>query len=162
MNATNQTRLDAVNIRILQHLTKEGRATYKSLADRLRLSINTIRARMEAMEQRGLIRGYRAVIDEEKVGAPVHALAFLPLGNADPTSVPLPEHSTIRDAYRTNNGFGLILEMVGASIDDLSHVLQEHVYPLGFGRADFLALANPHSERIDVTVAGGEQVAITA
>ncbi|MCL4368541.1 MAG: winged helix-turn-helix transcriptional regulator, partial [Actinobacteria bacterium] len=60
--------LDRVDIEILSHLQVDGRVTNVQLANRIRLSPAATHARVKRLEQEGFIRGYVALVDQEKVG----------------------------------------------------------------------------------------------
>ncbi len=57
-----------MNRRILRELTRDGRQTNLQLAERVGLSPSACLRRVQEMERAGVIRGYRAVLDPEKLG----------------------------------------------------------------------------------------------
>jgi len=63
------TRLDATDLRILATLQTQGRITKAALAAAVHLSPTPCWERLKRLEQSGLIRGYHAEIDLEKLGA---------------------------------------------------------------------------------------------
>ncbi len=62
------TGIDAINARILQELARDGRLPNLELAARVGLSASACLRRVQELERRGVIRGYRAVIDPARVG----------------------------------------------------------------------------------------------
>ena len=60
--------IDAIDRRILQALQREGRLTQLELADQVGLSPSPCARRVKRLESEGYIRGYSALIDEEKLG----------------------------------------------------------------------------------------------
>lgn len=60
--------IDNFNERILRELQKDGRITNSELADRIGLSASACLRRVQDLEQKGIIKGYRAVIDQAKLG----------------------------------------------------------------------------------------------
>jgi Lrp/AsnC family leucine-responsive transcriptional regulator len=62
------TKMDDTNHRILRELARDGRQTNLQLADRIGLSPSACLRRVQEMERAGIIKGYRAVIDSEKLG----------------------------------------------------------------------------------------------
>ncbi len=115
------------------------------MAKDLRLSINTVRDRIIAMENRGVIRGYRAVVDEQRMGMPFRALALLEATGPTRASAlkELMEDPMIRSAHRSNGRYDLVLEMVGQDFNQLQRTLERSVYPLGYGRARLVPLGKP-------------------
>ena len=55
--------LDNINARILQELSRDGRISNLDLADRVGLSPSACLRRVQELERRGVIAGYRAVLD---------------------------------------------------------------------------------------------------
>ena len=53
---------------LLAALTRDGRASYTDLAERVGLSVSAVHQRVRRLEQRGLIKGYRAVLDPARLG----------------------------------------------------------------------------------------------
>ncbi|NGM45432.1 Lrp/AsnC family transcriptional regulator [Rhodobacter sp. SGA-6-6] len=62
------TKIDDMNRRILREMTRDGRQTNLQLAERVGLSPSACLRRVQEMERAGVIRGYRAVLDPDKLG----------------------------------------------------------------------------------------------
>lgn len=60
--------LDRYDYAILQILQQEGRISNQELADRIGLSPSPCLRRVRALEESGLIQGYRALVDAKKLG----------------------------------------------------------------------------------------------
>ena len=60
--------LDAFDRRILEVVAGEGRISIAALAERVGLSKSPVQARLRRLEARGVIRGWRAVIDRAVLG----------------------------------------------------------------------------------------------
>lgn len=71
--------VDRVDRRILAALQREGRATLTSVAERVGLSVSAVQARVRKLEDRGVIAGYRAVVDYAAVGLPIAAFVDVTL-----------------------------------------------------------------------------------
>jgi len=67
--------LEAVDARILDALQGDGRLTNQALADKVGMSTSPCWRRVNRLEQDGVIAGYRAVLDRQKIGLGV--LAFV-------------------------------------------------------------------------------------
>lgn len=68
-----QIDLDNYDLRLLDILQREGRASNALLAERLALSPSACLRRLRALETAGVIRGYRADLDAETLGYGVEA-----------------------------------------------------------------------------------------
>ena len=60
--------LDETDFKILDVLLSDGRLSSRQIADRIGVSVGTVLSRIRRMENEGIIKGYSAVIDHEKLG----------------------------------------------------------------------------------------------
>ena len=78
-----------VDVRILALLGADGRMSYAYLARETGLSTSAVHQRVRRLEQRGVITGYRAVINPRSVGLSLTALIDLtPLDPSAPDDIP--------------------------------------------------------------------------
>ncbi|WP_417563826.1 Lrp/AsnC family transcriptional regulator [Microbacterium sp.] len=91
---TPEAKLDAADTGILAELSRDARATLTHLAEHVGLSVSSVQARLRRLEARGVITGYRPVLDAEAVGRPLSAFVEItPLDPAQPDNAPeLLEH----------------------------------------------------------------------
>lgn len=80
---------DPVDRAILAAISRDGRATLSHLSDEVGLSVSAVQSRLRRLETRGVITGYRAILDPEEVGAPLSAfIEITPLDPAQPDNAP--------------------------------------------------------------------------
>ena len=72
-------RLDAIDRKILKELQADGRMTNVDLARRVGISAPPCLRRVRALEEAGYIKGYRALLDEKKLGYEVAIFAMVHL-----------------------------------------------------------------------------------
>jgi Lrp/AsnC family transcriptional regulator, leucine-responsive regulatory protein len=70
-------RLDPIDAAILRHLVRDARASYTDLGVAVGLSGNAVAQRMRRLEQAGVIRGYRALLDPALESGGVSAVVQL-------------------------------------------------------------------------------------
>ncbi|MBN9023462.1 MAG: Lrp/AsnC family transcriptional regulator, partial [Rhizobiales bacterium] len=75
------TDLDAIDWRILKELQDDGRMTNVELARRVGISAPPCLRRVRALEEAGVIEGYRALIDEKALDFDVTAFAMVGLAS---------------------------------------------------------------------------------
>ncbi|HQR96417.1 MAG TPA: Lrp/AsnC family transcriptional regulator, partial [Thiotrichales bacterium] len=66
--------LDKFDLAILDELQRHGRLTNQELAERIGLSPSPCLRRVKALEDAGIITGYQALVDREKLGLSLMAL----------------------------------------------------------------------------------------
>ncbi len=76
--------LDRYDRRILEELQKDGRISNQELAERIGLSPSPCLRRVRALEETGLIRGYRALLDANKLGLSLVALIHISMDRHTP------------------------------------------------------------------------------
>lgn len=76
--------LDRYDRRILEELQKDGRISNQELADRIGLSPSPCLRRVRALEEAGLITGYRAMLDARKLGLDLMALIHISMDRHTP------------------------------------------------------------------------------
>jgi len=75
--------LDAIDAKIASLLVRDAKTKVSDIARRCGLSRQTVAARIRKMESSRLIKGYRAVLDYEKLGVKFFFVLFLKLGLLD-------------------------------------------------------------------------------
>ena len=70
--------IDETDIRILEALQHDGRASYAELARTVSMSPSAVAERVRRLEERDVISGYSAVVDPDQLGLDI--LAFVRLG----------------------------------------------------------------------------------
>ena len=74
-----KARLDTIDWHILKELQGDGRMTNVELAHRVGISAPPCLRRVRALEEAGIIRGYRALLDEKSLGYDLTAFVFVGL-----------------------------------------------------------------------------------
>jgi Lrp/AsnC family transcriptional regulator, leucine-responsive regulatory protein len=78
------SRVEDIDRRIVGLLGRDGRMSYTDLGRATGLSTSAVHQRVRRLEQRGVIRGYAAVLDAESVGLPL--TAFISIRPIDPSA----------------------------------------------------------------------------
>ncbi|GEN29177.1 AsnC family transcriptional regulator [Halovibrio variabilis] len=66
--------MDRMNLKIIRALRQDGRISVTKLSQQVGLSIPAVTERMRKLEESGVIKGYTAVVDLEKIGLAVSAV----------------------------------------------------------------------------------------
>lgn len=116
-----QVRLDAIDWKILKELQNEGRITNVELARRVGISAPPCLRRMRALEEAGIIRGYRALLDEKSLGYDLTAFAMVGLtSQAEADLLAFEERARswpiVRECYMLSGEVDFILKCVARDL----------------------------------------------
>jgi Lrp/AsnC family transcriptional regulator, leucine-responsive regulatory protein len=119
--------LDATDWAILEELQQEGRVPLTELARRVSLSASATTERVRRLEAAGVITGYRAEVDLEKVGYPVLAVVRLkyPGNRHEPLHRLLEERAEILECLRTTGDDCYTLKVAAESMAHLEKIVGE-------------------------------------
>ena len=73
------TVIDSIDRRIVEELRRDGRISWRELADRVHLAPSSAADRVRRLEERGIIRGYAAQVDPAAFGRSVRAVIDIEL-----------------------------------------------------------------------------------
>ncbi len=84
LGRTARPSLDRIDLAILEALRRNARITYQALSERVGLSARPCLERVRRLEQKGVIRGYMAVIEPSALGH--HIIALAGISMRDPST----------------------------------------------------------------------------
>jgi len=118
--------MEKLDRRILSLLAREGRMSYTDIGKETGLSTSAAQQRVRRLEQRGVIKGYRAVLDGAQLGLMVTAfVAIKPFDPSQPDDAPerlqhLPE---IISCYSVAGEPSYLLKVQVPTMSDLESLL---------------------------------------
>ena len=113
---------------IVRLLAEDGRRSFTDLAKETGLSVSAVHQRVRRLEQRGVVRGYHAVIDPDAVDLPLTAFVSIkPIDPAAPDDAAerLAHLSAIEACHSVAGDESYILKVRVASPAALEALLQE-------------------------------------
>jgi len=122
------TRLDAIDLKILATLQSQGRITKAALASAVNLSPTPCWERLKRLEQSGLIHGYRAEIDLDKLGAVATILVEIVLKqhryeDFQRFETAIRQVDEVVACYATGGGIDYLLEVTAPDIDGYQRLI---------------------------------------
>jgi DNA-binding Lrp family transcriptional regulator len=117
--------LDDVDRGVLYHLQRDARnSTSTEMGERLGVAASTVRNRVNRLEERGVIEGYRTAIDYEKAGFHLHILfACTVQDDVDAVAEAVMEQEGVVAVRELLAGSeNLHVEAVGTGTDELTEV----------------------------------------
>ncbi len=70
-------KVDEIDLKLINVLSRNGRASYRELAKSLGVSVATVAYRVARLQRNGLIKGFAAIVDYEKFGYDITAVIEL-------------------------------------------------------------------------------------
>jgi Lrp/AsnC family transcriptional regulator, leucine-responsive regulatory protein len=116
--------LDRTDWRLLEELQRDGRASFADLARVVAMSPSAVAERVRRLEEAGVISGYRATIDPDRVGLTVMAFVRLryPTGNYRPFHALLDSTPEIVEAHHVTGEDCFVLKVLARSMRHLEEV----------------------------------------
>jgi Lrp/AsnC family leucine-responsive transcriptional regulator len=116
--------LDATDWRILEALQADGRASYADLARTVAMSPSAVTERVRRLEEAGVITGYAAVVDPERLGLTIMAFVRLryPTNNYKPFHALIDTTSEIVEAHHVTGEDCFVLKVLARSMRHLEEV----------------------------------------
>ncbi|HWM47051.1 MAG TPA: Lrp/AsnC family transcriptional regulator [Xanthobacteraceae bacterium] len=123
-------RLDAIDRHILKELQADGRITNVELARRVGISAPPCLRRVRALEEAGFVKGYRALLDEKKLGFEVTAFAMVHLSSQAETDLAAFEafvqtQPLVRECWMLSGEIDFVLKCVAPSLAAFQALVKE-------------------------------------
>jgi Lrp/AsnC family leucine-responsive transcriptional regulator len=121
--------LDQIDRKLLQLLQQDGRMTAQALAERVGLSPTPCLRRIRIMEEKGIIRGYVALVDQKRVNLPVSVFVSIKLerqreGELDAFNAAVSQWPEVVEAYLMTGQRDFLLRVVVSDLDAYEHFLK--------------------------------------
>ena len=117
--------LDESDQKIVRLLIENARVSYSDLGEKIGLSRVAVKARIQALEQRGIIEEYTTVINPQKISGAVSCyfeIETTPGGLSEVIDI-LNGDDTVTQIYRVTGRDKLHVHAVASSSDEMEHFL---------------------------------------
>lgn len=142
--------LDETDLAICAELSRDGRASYTDLGRRTGLSTSAVHQRVKRLEQRGVIVGYRAVVDPAAAGRALSAfVAIRPIEVSEPDDYPdrLRHISEIESCYSVAGDDSYLLHVRVAGSLELESLLTRIRQAANVSTRSTVVLSTPYEGR---------------
>jgi Lrp/AsnC family leucine-responsive transcriptional regulator len=142
--------LEETDAEILRLLSRDGRMSFTDLAKETGLSVSAVHSRVRRLEQRGVIRGYRADVDPEALDLALTAFVSVkPIDPAAPDDAPdrLAAIAAIEACHSVAGDESYILKVRVPSPAALEGVLQEIRAAANVSTRTTVVLSTPYEGR---------------
>lgn len=142
--------MEELDRRIVELLSQDGRMSFTDLGKVTGLSTSAAHQRVRRLEERGVIQGYRAVIDQNALGTPLLAfISVTPLDPAAPDDVPdrLRDIADLEACHSVAGDESYILKARVATPGDLEDLLARVRSGANVSTRTTVVLSTPWEER---------------
>jgi len=127
-----KTHLDEVDVQLLALLQQDGRITNADLAKKVGLSPPSVLQRVRVLEKAGLIKGYFGLLDAEKLGLRITALAMISLSLHQEQPIErfrrsINEIPEVLECYHVSGEFDFLLKIVVKDIRAYEQLIRERM-----------------------------------
>ena len=118
-------KVDATTKQILGLLRKNARMPYKEIAEKIGAPESTVRDRIKKLEAAGIIKGYTAILDRNKLGLTCTAFVVAAVEGDRVAEVTrqLLEMPNVLQVHHTSGGKRLVILVATKDFDDLQAFL---------------------------------------
>jgi len=144
-------KIDNINKQILFLLQNDARTTYKEIAAKLKRSETTIRDRIKAMENVGIIQGYTALIDKTALGLNFFAMILAnPVTSSDLDSITdkIKKVKNVLRVYQISGNHRIAIFMVAPSYKELKNIIKSQLIPIGLKDEEIVSVLEADREFI--------------
>lgn len=154
--------LDDLDLQILDILIRDSRTPFLEIARQCHVSGGTIHVRMKKMEDMGIIKGTKLIIDAPKLGYDVCCFIGIYLDKASCFDDVLDQLRSIKEIvelHYTTGEYTIFIKVICRSIGDLQNLLMSKIQAVtGIQRTNtFVSLFQPIDRNIAIDVLDKEQ-----
>ncbi|MEV6247438.1 Lrp/AsnC family transcriptional regulator [Streptomyces sp. NPDC051742] len=115
---------DATDWRIIEALQSEGRASFAELARTVSMSPSAVTERVRRLEEAGVITGYTAIVDQDRLGLAILAFVRLryPHGNYKPFHDLIDTTPEVLEAHHVTGDDCFVLKVTARSMRHLEEI----------------------------------------
>lgn len=127
--------MDKKNKAIIRILSRKAGLSSRTLSKMLKIPISTVHRRVKKLEQEGIIKGYKAIVNFEKTSWPIGTLLMVNLAEVIPGKGHIPKNDILRSLSRFSEieeivevqaaDFDLIVKARFESLKDQSNFVEE-------------------------------------
>ena len=133
---------------LINELLGDGRASLRSLAETLDVSVTTVSNHLQDLEETGVIRGYSPTVDYDTLGYDVTAIMQLTVDGSVLSDVTesLREHHQILSVYEVTGGFDVIAIGKFRDTEDMNDQIKSLLNDSGINESNTSVVLNTVSE----------------
>ena len=124
--------MDAIDRRIIGALQENARLTNQELAERVGLSPSPCLRRLRKLEADGVLRGYTALIDQQRYGLPINVFVSIRLERQTDAAIRAFEQAIqdldeVQECYLMTGARDYLLRVVSQSLESYERFVRERL-----------------------------------
>ena len=134
--------MDSIDRQTLKTLQQDGRKKNNELAKAAGLAPSTMLDRVKKLEEKGYLKGYRAVVDPVKLGLNAQGFACISLDRHQVKDIQILENEIkkipqVRACYHITGRFDYLLHVTAPDLSDLGLLIKEKLATIpGMGKIE--------------------------
>ena len=119
--------MDGIDRKIVALLRENARRSFQDIGDRVSLSAPAVKRRVDRLEERGILKGYTAVVEPEALGFHTHAFVSMYCEGrmtAAEVRAAVKDHPEVVGAYTVAGESSAILHVVAEDTQHLEQSLE--------------------------------------
>lgn len=117
--------MDEIDRDIIFHLQENARISFTELGKKVGLSTPAVNERVKKLEDKGIIEGYRAVINAEKIEKPIMAIILYANTKCDQFIQFCKNHPEVLECHRLAGQYNFIVKLITGSVQTLESFIDE-------------------------------------
>lgn len=147
--------LDGIDVQILEMLQSEGRVMYKDIAAKTKISLPTVRARIERLREWGVIKKFTAIIDANKIAGLTRGFVLVETDPSlhDGVIAKLTSMKEVREVHQTAGSHPVVLKVEARNLQELGDLVSKKMSEVkGITRCSCLVVTNTPKEEYGARV----------
>ena len=157
--------MDGTDLRILEILQRDARATQHEIARQVRLSQPSVADRIHKLEARGVILGYVARVDPAQLGKDI--TAFIGVATERARDIARIEREVVAyddvlECHHVTGAWTLMLKAKTRDTESLEELIESIRSCEGVARTETMVVLSTHTERSRVALPADEETPVEA
>ncbi len=154
----NGAELDAIDLRILSLLQKNCKVPLAKIGARVGLSAPSVVERIKRLEERGVIRGYTAILDTRKLGRDITAFTGVLISHPrliEPFERAIADLGDVLECHHVTGVYTLLLKVKTTDTASLERLISRIRSLEGVERTETMVVLSTSVERLQPAIESG-------
>jgi len=122
-------KIDEVDLNTLSILQEDSRTPFTKIAERIGVSDATVHLRVKKMEERGIIKRYTIILNEEELGKPftTYVLIRVDPGTVEDVCMKLMELEDVYEVCEIHERYDILVKVRGSGLEDIRDTLIQKI-----------------------------------